>query len=188
MRENIMIKELKMKKILLGLLVLIVIAVGGLFAINGRSSYDPTRYHLSVTPENKPFGIGSSIAFTLPDQFDNPHTLPKDTRKLIFVFTKETGHIFRTWMGEHESADYLSKRHTVAVADVSGMPTVILNTFAMPDFRKSAYPILLIYDKQMAQRLKEGQAVDKVIVMTLKEGEVVRIDHADTPEALDKLL
>jgi len=186
MRENIMIKELKMKKILLGLLVLIVIAVGGLFAINGRSSYDPTRYHLSVTPENKPFGIGSSIAFTLPDQFDNPHTLPKDTRKLIFVFTKETGHIFRTWMGEHESADYLSKRHTVAVADVSGMPTVILNTFAMPDFRKSA--ILLIYDKQMAQRLKEGQAVDKVIVMTLKEGEVVRIDHADTPEALDKLL
>ena len=163
-----------MKKILLGLLLLIVIAVGGLFAINGRSSYDPTRYRLAVTPQNKPFGVGSSIDFTLPDQFGNAHTLPKETQKLIFVFTKDTGHIFRTWMGQHESADYLDKRRAVAVADVSGMPTVILNTFAMPDFRKSAYPILLIYDKQMARRLKEGR--------------VTRIDHADTPEALDRLL
>jgi len=177
-----------MKKILLGFLILIVISVGALFAINGTSNYDPSKYSLSVTPDGKPFGIGSQIAFTLPDQFDKPHALPADTKKLIFVFTKPTGHIFRSWMAFHEKADYLTSRKIVPVADVSGMPTVILNTFAMPDFRKSAYPILLIYDKTMAAKLKKGQQVDKVIVMTLNHGKVSKIEHAASVEELNKLL
>jgi hypothetical protein len=177
-----------MKKIFFGVLAVIVIGVGALFAINGVSHYDPSKYRLSVTPESKPFGIGSRIDFVLPDQFDTAHTLPADTQKLIFVFTKETGHIFRSWMAFHEARDYLTKRKIVAVADVSGMPTVILNTFAMPDFRKSHYAILLIYDKAMASRLKEGQAVDKVIVMTLNDREVTGIDYAASVEELNALL
>ena len=31
-----------------------------------------------------PLEIDSQIAFTLLDQFDKPHTLPVDTKKLIF--------------------------------------------------------------------------------------------------------
>ena len=180
--------NLTMKKILLSLVLLILIAVGALFAINGSSNYDPSKFSLSVTPDSKPFGIGSQIGFTLPDQFDNPHTLPADTKKLIFVFTKPTGHIFRSWMAFHEKSDYLTDRKIVPVADVSGMPTVILNTFAMPDFRKSAYPILLIYDKTMAAKLKKGQQVDSVIVMTLSHNKVSKIEHAASVEELNKLL
>lgn len=176
------------KKILLALLVLIVIGVGGLFAINGSSNYDPSKYSLSVMPEDKPFGVGSTIDLKLPDQFDAPQGLPADTQKLLFVFTKPTGHIFRSYMAYHDTPDYLASRKIVAVADVSAMPTVILNTFAMPDFRKSKYSILLIYDKQMAARLKKGQAVDNVIVMTLSNRKVTKIEHAATIEALDALL
>ncbi len=177
-----------MKKILIGILLLVVIGIGGLFLINGQSHYDPTRYSLTVTPEDKPFGIGSTIAFTLPDQFDRPQHLSADTQKLIFVFTKPTGHIFRSWMAYHDTADYLAQHKITAVADVSAMPTVILNTFAMPDFRKSKYSIELIYDKQMAARLKEGQAVDKVIIMSLDHGRVIAIDHAASVEEMNKLL
>jgi hypothetical protein len=68
------------------------------------------------------------------------------------------------------------------------MPTVIVNTFAMPDFRKSNYSILLIYDKAMAAKLKEGQAVDKVIVMTVHNKKITRIDHAVTIDDLKALL
>jgi hypothetical protein len=175
------------KKILLTLLLLIVIAVGALFAINGTSNYDPTKYHLSILPESKPFGLGSMIDLTLPDQFDKPQTLSDDTRKLIFVFTKETGHTFKSFMA-YQGDDFLAKRHIVAIGDISGMPTVIVNTFAMPDFQKSNYSILLIYDKAMAAKLKEGQAVDKVIVMTIQDKKVTNIEHASTVEELKQLL
>jgi hypothetical protein len=175
------------KKILLGILVLIVVAVGALFAINGTSNYDPTKYHLSILPDSKPFGVGSTIDLTLPDQFDKPHTLSDETRKLIFVFTKETGHTFKSFMA-YQSDDFLAKRNIVAIGDISGMPTVIVNTFAMPDFRKSNYSILLIYDKAMAAKLKEGQAVDKVIVMSIQNKKITNIEHAATVEELKKLL
>jgi len=176
------------KKAILGVVLLMIIVVGAVFAINGTRHYDPTKYHLSVTPKEKPFGVGSTIDLKLPDQFDTPQGLSADTQKLIFVFTKATGHIFRSYMAYHDTPNYLTDRKTVAVADVSAMPAVILNTFAMPDFRKSKYSILLIYDKQMAQRLKEGQDVDKVIVMTLTNKKVTGIDHAATVEELDALL
>jgi hypothetical protein len=187
MRLSIMIKELRMKKILLVLLTLIVVGVGGLFAINGTSQYDPSKYNLTITPIDEPFGIGSSIDFTLPDQFDQAIELPEDTQKLMFVFTKPTGHIFRSWMAFHDTSDYLRQRKIVAVADVSAMPTVILNTFAMPDFRKSKYSIELIYDKQMAAKLKKGQEVDKVIIMTLQNKKVTKIEDAASVEELNKL-
>ncbi len=176
------------KKIILGLILLLAAGVGVLFALNGSRHYDPSRYHLRLTPTAKPFGVGSTIDVTLPDQFDVPQGLPGDTRKVVFVFTKATGHIFRSWMASHNTRGYLAQRKIVAVADVSGMPAVILNTFAMPDFRKSPYSILLIYDPKMATRLKEGQAVDRVIVMTLANRTVTHIAHADSIQALDRLL
>ncbi len=177
-----------MKKMLLALGLIAVVALGALFVVNGTSHYDPSKYSLTITPVDKPFGTGSTIAFTLPDQFDKPQTLRPDTRKLIFVFTKPTGHIFRSWMEAHDEADYLNRHKIAAVADVSGMPTVILNTFAMPDFRKSKYSLELIYDKQMAARLKKGQQVDKVIVMTLDHGKVTKVEHAGSVEELNALL
>ncbi len=176
-----------MKKIILGILLLLLIAVGVLFAINSTSNYDPSKYSLSVKPEDKPFGVGSRIDFALPDQFDKSKSLSADTKKLMFVFTKPTGHIFRSFMA-YQGDEFLAKNKIVAVADVSAMPTVILNTFAMPDFRKSPYSILLIYDKNMAKKLKEGQAVDKVIVMTLDNKKVVKVDHASNEAELAKLL
>ncbi len=176
-----------MKKIILGILLLLLIAVGALFAINGTSNYDPSKYSLSVKPDNKPFGVGSEIDFTLPDQFDKSKGLPADTQKLMFVFTKPTGHIFRSFMA-YQGDTFLADKKIVAVADVSAMPTVILNTFAMPDFRKSKYSILLIYDKDMAKKLKEGQAVDKVIVMTLENKKVTKIELASDETELAKLL
>ncbi len=54
-----------MKKIILSIFALLLIGVGVLFAVNGKSNYDPTKYHLNITPENKPFDVGSKIDFKL---------------------------------------------------------------------------------------------------------------------------
>ncbi len=176
-----------MKKFILGIIALLVIAAGALFAINGKSNYDPTKYSLSITPKDKAFGVGSKIDFTLPDQFNKAHTLKNDDKKLVFVFTKDTGHILKEYM-KGKDKKFVEDKKLVLVADVSGMPTVILNTFALPDFQKSNYPMLLIYDKNMAQQLKEGQDTSKVVVLSLDNKKVTKIEHAANQKELDKLL
>jgi hypothetical protein len=176
-----------MKKVLAAALVMLVGGVGGLFLVNGKSHYDPSKYSLEIKPENLPFGIGSQIRLVLPDQFDRVRTLDPETEKLIFVFTKATGHTFKTYMADKPKG-YLEKRKIAVVADISGMPTVIVNTFAIPDFQQSTYNILLIYDKEMAKRLKEGQKTDRIIVMTLDHGKVTAIDHAIDLKSLGELI
>jgi len=176
-----------MKKAILGILLLVVIAAGALFVINGKSNYDPTKYSLSITPKDKPFGVGSKIDFTLPDQFNQPHTLTNEDKKLVFVFTKDTGHILKEYMA-NKGKKFVEDKKIVLVADVSGMPTVILNTFALPDFQKSEYAMLLIYDKNMAKKLKEGQDTSKVIVLTLDNKKVSKVEYAKDTKELDKLL
>jgi len=176
-----------MKKILLILSVLLLLGAGALFLLKGKSSYDPAKYSLEITPADKPFGVGSSISYTLPDQFGKSHRSSPETRTLVFAFTKATGHIIKSAMADKPKG-FLAERRAVIIADISKMPTVIQNMFALPDLRKSNYEMLLIYDGKMAERLKKGQATDKVIVMRLENGKVTKIEHADTPEALLKLL
>jgi len=176
-----------MKKVILAIIAILVIGAGALFAINGKSNYDPTKFNLEVTPQDKPFGVGSKLKFKLPDQFNKPHTLNSDIKKVMFVFTKATGHIFKTFMADKDEK-FLNKRSMVVVADVSGMPTIILNTFAMPDFQQSKYPVLLIYDKNMAKRLKEGKDTKKVVLLTLKNNKVTKIEYAKDEKELATLL
>ena len=54
------------KKILLGLLGLIIIGGGALFFMNGKDNYDATKYSANVS---NGLNTGSTISFTLPDQW-----------------------------------------------------------------------------------------------------------------------
>ena len=124
-----------MKKIILIAAILGVAAISVLFIINGKSSYDPKKYLLKISPENTKFGVGSTIELTLPDQFGKTQTLNNDIKTLVFVFTKASGHTIKLYLSDKKE-DYLPKYKMAVVADISGMPTVIQNTFALPDFRK----------------------------------------------------
>jgi len=145
------------KKIILGVLALIVIGVGGLFLVNGKDNYDASKFSVKTT---NGINVGSTIEFTLPDQFNKSHSLTNDTKRVIFVFAKSTGHTVREYL-KKQSKDYLPKRNTLFVADISGMPAVIRNTFALPDFKKSPYSVLLIYDKKLAKQFESDKNRDK---------------------------
>ena len=176
-----------MKKVLLILSLLIVASGGVLYALKGKSQYEPGKYSLEIRPADRPFGVGSTLSYRLPDQFGKAHRSSPETRTIAFAFSKNAGHILRSTM-QGKPAGYLQKHRAVLIADISGMPTVIQNMFALPDLRKSAYPMLLIYDKEMAQRLKEGREGSQVVVMRLEKGKVVAIEQADSPEKLTALL
>ena len=169
-----------MKKIFLGLLVLIVVAVGILFAINGKDNYDATKYMTTATDS---INIGSKLEFTLPDQFDKSHSLTNDTKKLILVFAKSTGHTVKAFLNQ-QNKDYLTKRNTLFVADISPMPTVIRNTFALPDLRKSNYSVLLIYDENIAKSLKNEKEADKIAIATIDKKEIKSVKYITTTAEL----
>ncbi|MCH9739809.1 MAG: hypothetical protein K0U38_03070 [Epsilonproteobacteria bacterium] len=168
------------KKIILGLLVLTVIAGGVLFLINGKDNYDASKYAVTATDG---INSGSKITLTLPDQFDNAHALTNDTQKLILVFAKATGHTVKEFL-QTQDKNYLTTRNTLFVADISPMPTVIRNTFALPDLKKSDYAVLLIYDKMIAQTLKDETQADKIAIVTMKQGVVEAVKYISTAEEL----
>ncbi len=173
-----------LKKIFFSLIVLIVIAVGTLFAINGKNNYDPSKYQASAT---KGLHTGSKLSFTLPDQFDKAYTLTDKTKKVIFVFAKATGHTVKEFLKKQDKS-YLPSRNTLFVADVSGMPTIIRNTFALPDFKKSAYSVLLIYDKAIAKSYKDENKADKISIVSLQNGDIKDIKYVSTEKELKAAL
>jgi hypothetical protein len=172
------------KKIIYSLLLLLLVAGGALFAINGKSHYDPSKYSASAT---KGLAVDSKLSFTLPDQFDKPVTLTPETKKVIFVFAKATGHTVREFLKKQDK-NYLPSRNALFVADVSGMPNVIRNTVALPDFRKSPYSVALIYDKAIAATYKNEKDADKITVVTLKNGIVSDLQTLTTEDALKAAL
>ena len=172
------------KKVILGLLALIIIAGGALFFINGKDNYDASKYKASATDG---MNVASSIEFTLPDQFDKAHSLTTDTKKVIFVFAKATGHTVKEFLKQQDK-NYLSERNALFVADISPMPTVIRNTFALPDLKKSAYSVLLVYDKAIAKEFKNDAQAEKIAVVTLKNKVVEDVKYITTDVELKAAL
>lgn len=169
-----------MKKLILSVVALLVVGVGALFAINGKDNYDPSKYHTTATHG---INIGSKLSIKLPDQFDKAYEVRNDTQKVVFVFGKATGHTVREYL-KTQPKDFLPSRHTLFIADISGMPAVIRNTFALPDFKKSPYSVMLIYDKNIAQILKDNKNADKITIATVKNKEITAIKYISTEDEL----
>jgi hypothetical protein len=82
----------------------------------------------------------------------------------------------------------LPSKNALFIADISGMPAVIRNTFALPDFKKSPYSVMLIYDKNIAKTLKDDKNGDKITIAKLKNKEIVSIKYISTEDELKKEL
>jgi len=168
------------KRIVLGVILLTVIATGVLFALKGGDNYDASRYE--VTASNG-INTGSKLTLTLPDQFDVSHSLSESTQKIILVFSKETGHTVKEFLKQQEKG-FLKSRNALFVADISPMPTIIRNTFALPDLKKSEYSVLLIYDEKIAETLKNGAQTDKIAVISLENKTITDVKFITTADEL----
>ncbi len=117
--------------------------------------------------------IGKELAtYTFPDQFKEKHTLTNNVKKVIFVFTKATGHFIRVYLDTKDD-NYLSSRDIDLIADVSGMPSFIFSMFALPDLKKSKYPIIIIQDKEKSKRFINENNKDAVMIISL-ENKIVK--------------
>jgi len=173
-----------MKKILLGLLIVFIVLVGVFFFLKGKDTYTKEQSSVSVSDG---LNIGSTIVYTLPDQFGTTHTLDDSIHTLIVVFAKDTGHTVKTYFGT-QSADYLAMHHVSFVADISPMPVVIRNTFALPDLKTQPYSVNLILDGAIADSFKKGAKVDKINIVTLNNKHVQKIEYVETAQQLKTII
>ena len=136
----------------------------------------------------KDIKIGNKLAnFTLEDQFDKKHSLTNKTKKVLFAFSKPTGHIMKVYMGVRE-VDYLTSRDILFVADVSGMPKIIFNMFALADMKESKYPMLLILKKENAKRFRDENKKDSIMILSLKNKVITNIEFANSEDELKKAI
>jgi len=171
------------KKIVLALILILVIAGGVFFFMNSNDNYDASKYSATVPAMQE----GSAINFTLPDQFDKAHTLSVDTKTLVFTFAKASSHIVRDFL-QTQATDYLSARNAYYVADISPMPTVIRNAFAMPDLKKSAYPVILIYDATIAAKFRDDAQKAAIMIVSLDNKTITKIQYVNDTQALKAIL
>ena len=154
-----------MKKTILASLLTISVVMGG---CGNKTVEDKAKVTVSSGEISKGIKVGEELApYTFKDQFDVEHSLTNKVKKVIFVFTKPTGHLMRVFLGQKE-IDYLDKRDIDFIADVSGMPSVIYKMFALPDLKNSKYPILIIKEKENALRFRNEEQKNAVMIISLK--------------------
>ncbi|NPA29010.1 MAG: hypothetical protein GXO33_02365 [Epsilonproteobacteria bacterium] len=125
---------------------------------------------------------------TLTDQFGKKGGVTDDTKKVILVFGKATGHLVKEFLNT-KPADYLAVKHTVFIADVSGMPSLILKYVALPDLQKHRYPIYLITDKGASKSYKNDRYADFIMVVDLDDNGIVeKAEFVTTAKDLEKAI
>ncbi|MGB5866628.1 MAG: hypothetical protein WBG69_02030 [Arcobacteraceae bacterium] len=131
--------------------------------------------------------VGENIEqFHVNDQFDKMQTIKQETEKIIFVFSKEKGHIVRNFL-EKKSADYLSSKNILFVADVSKMPSLI-RWFVLDDLDRYNFSIILIEDDLIAKKYIDETRQDKIMVVSLHNLKVSGVDFFDQIEELENLI
>jgi hypothetical protein len=164
-----------MKKIIISLLITI-----GLISV-GCSNKLEEKEKTEITSGKVANGlsIGQRLDFTIKNQFGKPISLQNSTKKIIFVFTKPTGHLVREYLKKQDKT-FLSKRDILFVADVSGMPSIIFSMFALPDFQKSPYDVLLLEDKNLSKSLENEQHKNEVMIIELDNKIVKNVKFVST--------
>ena len=125
--------------------------------------------------------IGKELKVELNDQFDKPHTIKEDTKKVIFVFTKATGHLVKAYFNT-KPVDFMEKNHIQFVADVSPMPKVILEYIALKDLKKHKYPIMLIRDEKIAPNYKNDANSEAIMIVNLNKQKVTGVKFVSNIE------
>ena len=162
-----------MKKILLTLLAA--------FLLIGCSSSDAT--NTNVEPK---LVVGKSLeALTLNDQNEKAHTLAKDTKTVIFAFSKDGAHTCNDYFVT-QTPNYLADNKTEFIADVSAAPSLIRSMFIMPGLKDFKHTVLVLDDKALAAPFRSGMDTEKIVVVNLDNGTITKITTITSKDELVK--
>ena len=107
--------------------------------------------------------------WTLLDQHDQAYTLDNQLQVLLVAQSMDAAKLVDAAL-QGKPKGYLEQRHTVFLADISRMPTVIATLFALPKMRDYNYRILLDRDARITPRYPVDSA--SVLWLDLRDGKL----------------
>ena len=143
-----------------------------------------TSKEASDQPVDPKLVIEKNVAdMKLNDQHDTPHTVPSETKTLIFAFSKEVGHTCNDFFATKD-ATYLNDNNAIFIADVSAAPSVIRSMFIMPGLKDFQHTVLVIDDETVSNEYKSGQESEKIVIVSLQDKTITAIESVNTTEEL----
>jgi hypothetical protein len=128
--------------------------------------------------------VGDTIdQFSIKDQFGVAHEIKATTKKIVFAFSKATGHSLKDFISKQEK-DFLYVHDMLFVADVSGMPSFI-KFFVLP-IKGYDFPILTLDDESVASKYKDDDKTDKILVISLDKFKITNIQYLKDPKNIIK--
>jgi hypothetical protein len=141
----------------------------------------------TVSVEPKLVSGKSLEDMSLNDQFEKPHKLNADTKKVIFAFSKDVAHTCNDFFNT-KLPTYLNDNNTIFVADVSAAPSLIRSMFIMPGLKDFKHTVLILDDKNVAAPYRSGVDVEKIIVVYVDNSNITSIKTISTTDELQKTI
>lgn len=108
--------------------------------------------------------------WTLLDQYDQPYTLNDQTQTLLVARSMDAAKLVNAALADKPKG-FLESRHTVFVADIQKMPTIIAKMFAIPKMRDYTYRVMLDREARIVPQYAGDE--DKVLWLQLRDGKLV---------------
>jgi len=103
------------------------------------------------------------------------------TRVVLFAIEKTPSDEVNTFL-TNLGAEGVRKEGIVFLADISGMPSFVTQTFALPKMRKRPYSILLVNKVEQAAFMPHEK--DAVTVLQVHQGKITQIAFAHDAAAI----
>ncbi len=130
--------------------------------------------------------VGKSLqSLKLKDQFGQDKSIHSDTKKVIFAFSKDMGHLSNDFFNSKEPT-FLAENHTVFVADVSSAPSLIRSMFIMPGLKDFKHTVLVIEDESVADEYRHDDKKEQLMVLKLENFIIKSISYISNKEQLAK--
>lgn len=134
-----------------------------------------------------PLAVDSVVEnIKIKDQHESEKIIDAKIKTILFASDKKTSDLLRDYLLPlSEKENVLEKNSAVYVADISGMPSLISKFIALPKMKKYPFSVLLLDDTNKDNFTKED---GKIIVYSLDNGKVVKIEKISTTEELANII
>ncbi len=126
--------------------------------------------------------VGERLSsWTLLDQYDQPYTLNNQAQTLLVARSMDAAKLVNAAL-QDKPKGFLESRHTVFVADIQKMPSIIAKMFAIPKMRDYSYRVMLDREARIVPQYAGDD--DKVLWLQLRDGQLVSQQQFGSADSL----
>jgi hypothetical protein len=119
-----------------------------------------------LQPQPKLLVNNSLQGVVFKDQYEKPHAITSETKKVVFAFSKGIGHACNDFFATKDTK-FLEQNKALFVADVSAAPSLIRSMFIIPGLQDFRHTILVIEDEAISSNYKIDDMSEKLVVVSL---------------------